>query len=476
MLAALALTLAAAQPADAAPDAAPRPNVLFILADDLGFGDLSIQKPFGGAGDVRTPHIDSIFEDGLTFRNFYANCTVCSPTRAALMTGRFPSAVGVPGVIRPWPADNWGYLSPDAPTLPEKLSAADYRTALVGKWHLGGEPHNGVGNHPLKRGFQHFEGFLGGMLSDYLTHTRRYPGGENRNMMRRGEEVIDPEGHATDLLSDWAADYLTDAPADKPLFLYLAYNAPHTPIQPPAEWVERVKAREAGITDKRAQLVALIEHMDAGVGRVLAALEESGHAENTLVVFTSDNGGDIGPGATVGPYRGGKGDMYEGGHRVPCGVRWPGVVAPGTRTNLTAMTMDWCPTLLDAAGAEFPAKLDAVSLLPTLRGESQPEPRSVMHFTRREGRVLQWGGKPSDAVIVRGWKLVQNRPFEPLRLFHLAEDPYEENDLFRQRPDKAKELAQILLARIRRDGAVPWFAPAEEWEEADEPTAEPRGR
>ena len=460
---ALALTLAAVQPAEA-----PRPNVLFILADDLGFGDLSIQRQFGGAADVRTPHIDSIFEAGLTFRNFYANCTVCSPTRAALMTGRFPASVGVPGVIRPWPEDNWGYLSPDAPTLPEKLGGADYATALIGKWHLGGEPHNGPFNHPLRRGFDHFEGFLGGMLSDYVTHTRRFPDGSDRNMMRRGTETIDPPGHATDLLSDWAGDYLRERGARRrsatakrePFFLYLAYNAPHTPIQPPPEWVEKVKARQPGIGEKRAKLVALIEHMDAGVGRVLQALEESGRADDTLVVFTSDNGGHLHPGANNGPYRGGKEDLYEGGHRVPCGVRWPGVVAPGSRTDLTAMTMDWYATLLDLAGAEIPDGVDAASLAPTLRGGGQPPLRSTMHFTRREGRPLKWGGKTGDAVVHDGWKLVQNRPDAPLQLFHLTEDPHETTDLIDRRKEKARELAELMQTRIRRDGAVPWQAPA----------------
>ncbi|QDT16984.1 sulfatase family protein [Alienimonas californiensis] len=457
MLAALALTLLAAQPADAEP---ARPNVLFILADDLGFGDLSIQRQFGGAEDVRTPHIDSIFQQGLTFRNFYANCTVCSPTRAALMTGRFPSSVGVPGVIRPWPEDNWGYLSPHAPALPELLKPAGYETALIGKWHLGGEPHNGAGNHPLKRGFDTFEGFLGGMLSDYVTHTRRFPDGSDRNMMRRNWDTIDPQGHATDLFSDWSAAGISHAAStDAPFFLYLAYNAPHTPIQPPAEWVEKVKAREAGITDRRAQLVALIEHMDAGVGRVLKALEESGQAENTLVVFTSDNGGHLGPGAHNGPYRGGKEDLYEGGHRVACGARWPGRIAPGTQTDMTAMTMDWFATMLDVAGAEVPPGVDAVSLAPTLRGEEQPPLRKVMHWTRREGRPLIWGGKAGDAVVADGWKLVQNRPYDPLRLFHLAEDPHEQNDLFEERKDKARALAGLMQDRIRRDGAVPFTAP-----------------
>ena len=457
MLAALALSLAAVTPTPGQASAL-RPNVLFILADDLGFGDLSVMRKYGGAADLRTPHIDSIFADGLTFTNFSANCTVCSPTRAALMTGRFPASVGVPGVVRPWPEDNWGYFSSDAPTLPALMKAADYDTALIGKWHLGGEPHNGAFNDPTDRGFDLFRGFRGGMLSDYYAHTRRFPDGSDRNAMT-DESVAGT--HATDVLSDWAVDYIHSRDdRRKNFFLYLAYNAPHTPIQPPPEWVDKVVAREPGIDPKRARLAALIEHMDAGVGRVLAALEDSGLADDTLVVFTSDNGGQLSAGANNGPYRGGKEDLYQGGLRAPCAVRWPGVVRPGTTADATALTMDWFPTLIEAAGGEVPAGLDGVSLLPTLRGSDAPLPDRPLHFTRREGRPNQWAGQASHAVIAGGWKLVQNRPFDPLELFHLAEDPGETTDLIREEPAKAKALGRLLTDHTRETGAVPWAAPA----------------
>ena len=239
----LAALLAAPQPA------AGPPNVVFILADDLGFGDLAVQ----GAGDMRTPHLDALFASGLTFDNFYANCPVCSPTRAALMTGRYPGFAGVPGVVRPWPEDNWGYLRPDLKLLPAHLKGAGYETALVGKWHLGGEPHNGVMNHPLDRGFDRFEGFLGGMLSDYNSHVRRYPDGTEKNMMRRGRELVDPRGHATDLFSDWAVDYLQERGKAQsrlgelsPFFLYLAYNAPAHPDPAAAGLAGRGEETRAG--------------------------------------------------------------------------------------------------------------------------------------------------------------------------------------------------------------------------------------
>ena len=231
-----------------------------------------------------------------------------------------------------------------------------------------------------------------------------------------------------------------------------------------------MKKREPGLTDKRAKLVALIEHMDDGIGRVLNALEEAGLTDDTLVVFTSDNGGQLSAGANNGPLRGGKETVYEGGLRVPCAVRWPGVTRPGTRTDLVALTMDWFPTLLDAAGAEYgTAGLDGRTLTPTLRGEDQPPLRDEIHFTRREGRPHLFGGKTIDAVIADGWKLVQNDPFGPRELFHLAEDPRETTDLAPARPNDGNrkiflDLARRMQDRIRREGRVPWEAPAVEGE------------
>ena len=236
------------------------PNILFIMADDLGVGDLSSH----GATDMKTPHIDRLMASGCRFNNAYANCPVCSPTRAAFLTGRYPDMVGVPGVIRTHRVNNWGYLSPDAVTLPKVLKPAGYHSALIGKWHLGlVEP-----NTPVGRGFDYFKGFLGDMMDDYYHHRRH-----GVNYMREGREVINPKGHATDLFSDWAVDYIKGRAQEKaPFFLFLSYNAPHTPIQPPKEWVARVKEREKGISEQRARLVALIEHMDEGIGRVLEGL------------------------------------------------------------------------------------------------------------------------------------------------------------------------------------------------------------
>ena len=201
--------------------AAARPNVLFIMVDDLGFGDLGSH----GARDIRSPHIDALMAAGVRFDRAYANCPVCSPTRASFLTGRYPDRVGVPGVIRTRRSDNWGNLVEGVPTIAETFKAAGYATALVGKWHLGLESPD----TPNDRGFDFFHGWLGDMMDDYYAHRRH-----GINYMRRDREVIEPEGHATDLFTRWAIEYLGGRKdSEPPFFLFLSYNAPHTPIQPP---------------------------------------------------------------------------------------------------------------------------------------------------------------------------------------------------------------------------------------------------
>ena len=223
-------------------------------------------------------------------------------------------------------------------------------------------------------------------MDDYYNH-RRF----GRNYMRRNELEIDPQGHATDLFTRWALEYLRDrSKKQHPFFLYLAYNAPHTPIQPPPEWVEKVRKREQNITEKRAKLVALIEHLDDGIGKVIAALQDTTLDQNTLVVFTSDNGGQLSVGANNGPLRAGKQDMYEGGIKVPMCALWPGRIPAGARSDRVALTMDLYPTFCEAAGAKFEHEIDGRSILPTLLGKSQPEEDRILFWMRREGN--RYGG------------------------------------------------------------------------------------
>jgi len=421
-------------------------NILLIMADDLGYGDLGCY----GAKDMSTPNLDRLALDGMKFTNFYANCPVCSPTRASLLTGCYPDRAGVPGVIRTHPENDWGYLNTRIPTLPALLKKQGYRTAHIGKWHLGLESPN----TPNERGFDYFHGWLGDMMDDYFTHRRH-----DINYMRHNDQVIDPEGHATDLFSEWAADFLKQQRnEDDPFFLYLAYNAPHTPIQPPEDWVRKVKQRQTGISDKRAKLVALIEHMDAGIGQVLQAFEVATLADNTLVFFTSDNGGQLNVGANNGPLRDGKTSMYEGGLKVPTIVRWPGQTSINEITSFEAATMDAFPTILEIAGGEIPSHIDGQTIIPTLQGKAQEKLRDETYFVRREGG-FSYGGKTIEALRFGDWKLVQNFPYQPLELFNLKADPLEENDLARSRPKITRDLSARLRKHIQRGATVPWQNP-----------------
>jgi len=421
--------------------AAGKPNILMILVDDLGYGDLSSY----GAKDLKTPHIDRLMTAGIRFDNFYANCPVCSPTRAALLSGRYPDMAGVPGVIRTHITNSWGHLAPHAELLPKLLKPAGYHTAIVGKWHLGLDSPN----TPNERSFDHFHGFLGDMMDDYYNHRRH-----GNNYMRLNGNQIDPEGHATDLFTQWSIDYISGrAKSDRPFFLYLAYNAPHTPIQPPDDRLDRVKKREPGIDNKRAKLVALIEQLDDGIGKVITALKDAGVSDNTLVIFTSDNGGQLGVGASNGPLRAGKQDMYEGGIREPMCAVWPGKIQPGTRSERVALTMDLYPTICEAAGAKIAHQIDGRSILPTLLGKSQPAEDRFLFWVRREGGG--YGGRAYYAARYGDYKLVQNNPFEPMELYNLKDDPKEQKPLGRKNKMYQK-LFTALRNHIIEAGAVPW--------------------
>ena len=426
--------------------AADRPNFLLIIADDLGYGDVSTYH----ASDVQTPNIDRIAAEGLRFTTMRANCTVCSPSRAALLTGRYPDRVGVPGVIRTQAADSWGYLAPGVPTLADELKQVGYHTAIVGKWHLGLESPN----TPNERGFDFFHGFLGDMMDSYTTHLRH-----GINYLRRNGQAIEAEGHATDLFTAWAVEYVRARARqpDQPFFLYLAYNAPHFPIEPPDAWLAKVRARAPQLDDKRARNVALVEHLDEGIGRVLAALREAGLEQNTLVAFTADNGGSLPHAQNNDPWRDGKQSHYDGGLRVPFLVRWPGHVQPGSHSDYAGLNFDLFPTFLELAGAAPAADLDALSLVPILNGGTLAAPRDL-YFVRREGGPA-YGGKAYEALIRGEWKLLQNDPYSPLELYNLKNDPQERENLAATHRKVVNELGAALRAQIQRGGATPWQKP-----------------
>ena len=421
------------------------PNILLILADDHGYGDISAHE----GPSIQTPNIDRIVTNGTRFTRFYANSSVCSPSRASLMTGRYPDRVGVPGVIRTHPENNWGYFRQDAITLPSALKQKDYRTALIGKWHLGLEPEN----HPGKRGFDHFHGFLGDMMDDYYTHLRH-----DINYMRHGFDTIDPRGHATDLFTDWSTAFIrAQAQSSDPFFLYLAYNAPHTPIQPPDEWIARVQEREPDISSQRAKYIALVEHMDAGIGRVLDTLEKTDQLSNTLIIYTSDNGGQMNVGAHNGPLRGQKGQMYEGGIRVPTCAMWPGYIQDGQVTDQVALLMDIFPTVCEVAGAPIPNEIEGRSIWQTLQGEHQDFSERILYWVRREGGQ-QFLGQCQHAIRRGDIKLLHNSPFEPLELYNLANDPLETTDNAQTERALFREMSQIFQAEPQKAGHIPWQA------------------
>lgn len=407
-----------------------RPHILLVVADDLGIGEVSAY----GATDVRTPAFDRLASEGARFTSFYANSPVCSPSRAALLTGRHPPLVGVPGVIRTDPANSWGALRRDVPLLPQVLRTRGYRTVAVGKWHLGLE----AGDHPLDRGFDRFRGFLGDMMDDYRTHRRH-----GINYMRDGRAEIDPGGHATDLFTQWAVDAVEQHDPRVPLFLYLAYNAPHVPIQPTEASLARVRAREPGIDERRAKLLALVEHMDEGIGRVVDAFERRGMYDGLLVMVTSDNGGEVSAGATNRGLRGGKPLLFEGGIRIPALLRMPGLTRPGQVVDTPAQLMDLTPTVAELLDAPLDSP-DGVSLWPAIVGK--PLPARDLFFSIREGPRL--GGQAVYAMRRGPWMLLQERPREAWQLYDLGRDP-------EQKTNRASASEETPLAAM--DGAAQAF-------------------
>lgn len=277
--------------------------------------------------------------------------------------------------------------------------------------------------------------------------------------MRRNEQVITPSGHATELFTDWACDYLRGraASSERPFFLYLAYNAPHFPIEPPAEWLDKARRRLPGLDEKRLKNVAFVEHLDHAIGRVLSVLRETQLSQKTLVVFTSDNGGSLPHGQNNAPWRDGKQSHYDGGVRVPFMASWPGQIQQGSRSDYVGLTFDLFPTFLELAGRPRSPDLDAVSLVPVLQDEALSSKRDL-YFVRREGGP-EYGGKSYEALIRGDWKLLQNNPFSPYELYNLKDDPYEQTNLASTNKKIVNELSTALRHHIQRGGATPWQSP-----------------
>lgn len=391
-----------------------RPNFVFIMADDLGWADVGCY----GRDDVRTPHVDSLARDGMKFEHAYSNSPICSPTRVGLITGRYQYRYRL-GLEEPLGAPDLG-LEPGTPTLPAQLRQAGYATSLVGKWHLGTRPES----HPLRHGYERFWGLRGGGV-DYFTHDiRRNTGGGEVPPAQRdlwdGENPAEVTGYLTDLIGDRGVGEIRRfAESGRPFLLSLHFTAPHWPWEGPGD-----AALASSITNALhfdggtvATYRAMVESLDANIGKVLEALRVAGVADDTIVVFTSDNGGERF--SKNWPFNGMKGECLEGGIRTPLLVRWPGRVPRGAVIAQTAISMDWVPTFLDAAGVPEAgrAPTDGISLLPTLL----------------EGRVVErdlyWRFKAHDqAALRRGqWKYLRIAGTE--YLFDVVADPQERGNL-----------------------------------------------
>ncbi len=420
------LALATGAAAAEAQDTAPRPHIVYILADDLGWKDVG----FHGS-DIRTPAIDRLAEEGVRMEQFYAQ-PMCTPSRAALMTGRYPHRYGLQTAVI-LSASTYG-LDTDEWLLPQALKQAGYRTAIVGKWHLG---HGDERYWPGNRGFDHQYGPLLGEI-DYFTHSAH----GTLDWFRDGEP-LEEEGYVTELLGDDAVRLIEGHDPGTPLFLYLAFTAPHSPYQAPEEYLDRY----AHIADPaRRGYAAMITAMDDQIERVVRALAERGLLDNTLFVFQSDNGGprsamftgeiDMSGSeipADNGPYRDGKGMLYEGGTRVVAVASWPGRIPAGSLVKGPIHIVDMYPTLLGLAGGEPHADkpLDGMDVWETLSAGA-PSPRTEVVY----------GIEPFRAAVRQGdWKLVW-RPLLPSRveLFDLAADPGESVNLAEDHPERTAGL------------------------------------
>jgi len=416
--------------------AAEKPNILLIVSDDAGYSDFGFQ----GSKEIPTPHLDKLSAGGLRLTQGYVAGCVCSPSRAALLTGKSPARIGHENNL----GGDKGGVDTASELMPARLKACGYHTGGIGKWHLGSRDEY----LPWKRGFDVFIGFLGGG-SNYLAAK-----GKPVKLLRNGVETVEKE-YLTDAFSREAADFIgrnarPPGSAAPPWFLYLAYNAVHSPMQPPVRGEEKF----SGLGKKRAVLAAMTSSLDHGVGRVLAKLESTGQTANTLVVFINDNGGATYGGFHNAPLRGHKGTLFEGGIRVPFLVRWPGVIPEGKTFTQPACATDLLATFLDAAGATESKSSDGdgVNLLPYLAGSKTGSPHET----------LFWRFNVVAAVRAGDWKLIRIRGEKPL-LFDLSKDPAEAVDLAAKEPARVDEL----LKRIgdwEKPFPPPKWTEGEQWE------------
>lgn len=419
---------------------AAKPNVMVIIADDLGYHDVGFQ----GSKEIPTPHLDKLAARSLICTNGYVSHPFCSPTRAGIMTGRYQHRFGHENNPAWLPESTSAGLSMNETTFPALMKNAGYTTGAVGKWHLGAHPQF----HPNKRGFDEYFGALGGGHM-YFPGTK---GGAEYTIPLNRNGTDEPHTkYLTEQFGDEAAAFVGRHASDgKPWMLYLAFNAPHTPLQAPTEWLEKFAAIPQ---EQRRTYAAMVAAMDAAIGGVLAKLDETKQAENTLIFFVSDNGGpNLAKKSGVNftdnsPLRGAKGDVFEGGMRVPFLVSWPAKIKPG-KYEQPVIALDFLPTALAAADSTAPGNLDGVNLLPFLTGEKTTAPHDTLFF--------RTGGPGGNNAVRRGnWKLVRLGKAAP-ELYDLAADIGESKNVAAKHPQIVQELV-IAIAEWEKGTIAPTF-------------------
>ncbi|MFQ6034950.1 MAG: sulfatase-like hydrolase/transferase [Sedimentisphaerales bacterium] len=411
-----------------------RPNIVFIIADDMGWADVGYHNR-----QIKTPHLDRLAREGVRLERHYVTPT-CTPTRVGLMTGRYPSRFGVTS-----PA--YGKIfDDDTVTLASALRDSGYDTAITGKWHMGSPPDW----TPLRYGFNSSYGYFHGQIDPY---THLYKTGVRS--WHRNDQYIDEKGHATDLITDEAIRVIRSK-RNKPFFLYVAYSVPHYPLDEPDRWTSMYRDIEE---PSRRWLAASITHMDYGIGRIVEALDRTGQRKNTLIIFVSDNGGQRSwhsktqykgryankPHPVLGnnqPLRGWKGQTYEGGIRVPALVNWLGMLKPRTKVDAPVHIVDWMPTLCKLVGYRGEKELiwDGQDIWPLICGQTE-------HLKQR---TFYWK-TPSESAVRQGrWKLIVSRKAKKVELYNLIDDPYEQQDLAQQHPQRVNDL-RLLLQQIAKD-------------------------
>lgn len=390
-----------------------RPNVVLILADDLGYGDLS----YTGAPDIKTPNIDAIASEGVEYTNYYTSAPTSTPTRCALISGRYQARFKNMEEAFHMGVTHIGFPENEE-TLPRALQREGYKTALVGKWHLGTLPKLMPTNH----GFDLFEGFLSGNI-DYFAHCER-----NRTPdLYHQEKAITSKEYITDFIANRSIDFIKKNRKD-PFFLYVAFNAPHWPYQGPGDGPCAIDGSD-WMKGSRGKLVSMIEYQDKCVGRILQTIRSLKLEENTLVIFSSDNGGD--KFARNTPFKGGKGSLEEGGLRVPLAMRWKGSILPRQKCDYQLITMDITATILDMCNVSFNAIKDGVSFYPFSSKE---------YF---QNRPLVWrnGMRNQYAVRLGEFKLFVGK--NGVSLYNVVEDPGEKKDISRENPQKVAHLQEV---------------------------------